>query len=198
MATEGMSRYQPENEEQLPPALPSERSKLPKVIGALHASIGGLTLVSGAIALAQGVDLSDSLQQSFGAFDEAEITLSPLALERLKELDVPNKVSGVMDFVASLLMLIAGVGLIRGMKWGRYVSNGYVLTALLSKGLACYLMMVLAKPFFETFIADNPQLDAIGAAGIQGVIVVGIVVGSIYALVSAVVVNLKSVKKALK
>lgn len=198
MVTEGMSPYSPEHEQEQPPELPTKPSKLPKVIGVLHVCIGSLTLISGAVALIQGVDLSDSLQKSFGSIAEAKINLSADAVTKLEVLDVPSKLSGVMDFLASLLMLVAGIGLVKGMKWGRHLSNGYVTIALLSKSLSCYLIMILAKPFFDVLIAENSQLEVIGAAAIQWVIVVGIIVGSIYALVSAVVVNLKGVTKTLK
>lgn len=53
-------------------------------------------------------------------------------------------------------------------------------------------MLVVAKPFFEAFVAVNEGLAVIGAIGMQMIVLTSVIVTCGYALISAVLVNLKS------
>ena len=95
-------------------------------------------------------------------------------------------------------MVIAGIGLVKYKKWGRSVSNVYVSGSLLVKVFSGYILLVLAKPFFESFVAENEVLQPVGVGGLQAILGVSVVFGGFYAIVTAIVVNMKSSRRSLK
>ena len=194
----GMSVYEPSNEEVRPPAMAGAgRTKIPLVIGVLHLCLGAVSTVSVTIGLIQGGRMSDKLGQALLGVEAQGFQVSGAAIEQLTAVDVPIQIADGMDLVASLLMVIAGIGLVRYVRWGRQLSNCYVATVLATKVLSLSIWLVVATPFFTSFVESNSQLEVIGVVGIQSVVLVSIRVGGLYAVFSAIMINLKRVRFVL-
>ncbi|MFC4991361.1 hypothetical protein [Rubritalea tangerina] len=199
MSQQGMSAYEPEDDLAQPPALPEKREGITKVWGILHIIFGGLSLLGGVMklftqgSLVPGVEAEFKKSGMLDAMDEASLE------EALSGVEVPNLVLGYLDYGVGLLLLLAGVGLVRYARWGRMLSNVYVVASIAVKVVSGYVLMVLATPFFEFLVANDVTLVEAGFSGshVQMAMLLALVVSSVYAIATLVVVNLSRVKRSL-
>jgi len=198
MSTEGMSAYQSNKEMSSPPALPGKVSKIPTVLGILHLCFGGVSLLSSGMSVVQGKKISEELSAQMDSIEGGEISISEGSVELLSVVDQPVQIVGVADLIVCVLMIFAGIALIKYKSIGRKLTNIYALLSLSAKGMSAYIWCVLATPFFESFIQLNPALDVVGVNGMRAVVVATLVFTSIYAVISLVLVNRKSVVLSLR
>jgi len=193
-----MSPYQADAENAQPPAIPKKPSSIPKVIGVTHLVLGGVSLVSAIIGLVKGGTFSSTLQSQMGGAEGAgAVSVSSSSLELLSGVDQANMWLLWLDLLVCLAMVAAGIGLIKYKKWGRSISNIYVSGSLLVKVFNGYILLVLAKPFFEAFVAENEVLQLIGVGGLQVILGASVVFGGFYAIATAIAVNMKSSRLSL-
>jgi len=198
MTKSGMSHYQPDAENAQPPALPKKPSSIPRFMGVVHLVFGGLSLVSAVIGLFKGGTLAETLQTEMGAMEGAgAISFSASSLELLSGVDQANGWLLWLDLLVCVAMVAAGIGLVKYKKWGRSISNVYVSGSLLVKVLHGYIILVLAKPFLEAFVAENENFSVVGVGGIQGLLVAFVVIGGLYAVITLFIVNMKSSRLSL-
>lgn len=197
MSQQGMSAYQPECEIAQPPALPRKQSKIPQVLGMIHLCIGGLSLLSSGTSLLQGKRMSDEAAAQFALVGDDMINLPAELVEKLALIDGSVQLSGYLDLLVSLLLVIAGIGLLKYQRWGRTTTNAYVTVSLGAKVFSAYTWCVLATPFFESFIKANPDFEMIGVNAFRGAMLVSILLSSVYALVCLFLVNREVVKESL-
>jgi hypothetical protein len=198
MSQQGMSAYQPENEMAQPPALPSKRSKVPQVLGILHLCFGGLALLTTGASVFQNKKMSEELGVQFGAIDGEGIHFPAEMIDQLAVIDGPMMLGGYLDLLISVLMVAAGIALVKYKKAGRPLTNAYAVGSLGAKALSAYVWCVLATPFFESFIEANPDFAMIGVGGFQAVMVFSLLISSVYPLVCLVLVNRKAVVDSLE
>jgi hypothetical protein len=196
MPNQGMSPYQIGAENTQPPALPKKPSIIPKVMGLSHLILGGVSLVSAISSLLRGGTLSSTLERQVGDAEGA-IFVSPSSLALLNGVDLANGWLLWLDLLVCIALIVAGVGLLKYRKWGRSISNVYVSGSLLVKAFNGYILLVLAKPFFEAFVAENEVLQPVGVAGLQAILGASVILGGFYAIATAIVVNLKSARQSL-
>ncbi|MGJ8671403.1 hypothetical protein [Rubritalea sp.] len=198
MSEQGMSAYQIESEGVQPPALPATRSKVPRVLGVLHLCFGGLAILSTGIGVFQNKKMSEELSAQFSAIEVEGLSFPPDLAGELSVVDFPIQVAGYLDLVVSLLLIAAGVALLKYKRWGRSATNAYSVVSLLAKGFSAYIWCVLASAFFEGFLDANPEFEVIGVGGFRGVMVVSLLVSSVYPLVCLFLVNRKPVLESLE
>lgn len=197
MPQQGMSAYQPEQEMVSPPDLPTKRSKIPQVLGIMHLCIGGLSLLSSLPALLQGKTASSELEELMRHGVEG---IGPDLIECLQALDGPLRIASGFDTLVCLMMILAGVGLLRYQAWGRLCTNIYVALSLLTKVFSAYVWCVMAADVYAMLVDAIPALAELGDVGgsvIRISIVISLVVMSSYAVVCLFLVNKKSVVKSL-
>ncbi|MFC5050192.1 hypothetical protein ACFPK9_06180 [Rubritalea spongiae] len=198
MSQKGMSAYQPEREEVQPPELPLNRSKIPKVLGIIHLCFGGLAILSTGIGVFQNKKMSDELAVQFTAISGEGISIPAELIEKLRVIDFPVQMAGYIDLAISVLLIAAGIGLLKYFKWGRVATNVYAVGSLLAKCLSVYIWCVLATPFFEGFIEANSDFGIIGVSGFRGVMLASLFFSSVYPLVCLFLVNKKTVQRSLE
>lgn len=197
MTTQGMTQYQPEREVESSPSQPTKKSKVPKVLGVLHLVVGGITALSGLFGVFSGKSQADNFQEKF-AGGATDIVVSDSLLEKLSVLDAPSRMIGGVELLVSLLMIVAGIGLLKYAQWGRRVSNCYGVLSLLAKAANVYVVTVLAAPFYEEFIATNEALQLLGTGGMLAIVLSSVAVTCVYPVVSLILVNLKSARLSLR
>lgn len=193
-----MSAYKPELDPVSPPELPTKVSKVPKFMGVTHLAIGGLFVVSGLLGLLNGGSQIERLEAQLAALETGGVTLSQKALESLSALEGPSRIVNGLDLLAAVLMAVAGWGLLKYKSWGRTVSNVYAVFSLLVKAANCYVMSVLAMPFYEDLVDSVSALKEVGPHGLQNIMVSSVVVTALYPIATLVVVNMKGAMEDLK
>ena len=197
MTTPGMTPYQSEATEAQPPALPAKKSTIPKVLGVIHLVIGGITMVSGLIGVFSGKSQADSYKETFAGKGMDTTLVSDGVLESLAVLDFPTTMIAGFELLASVLMVVAGIGLLKYQGWGRLITNVYASMSLLLKGVNVYVMAVIAMPFYEALIASDENMQIVGVGGMRAIVVGSIIVSAVYPVVALILVNVKSSRLSL-
>lgn len=183
---------------QTPP--PQKRSSIPKVMGILHIVFGAISILLAIKQLVQG-DGTEEMMSTFEAQGYDVSQPSDQLNQALDSLASFTMVSTILSFLGAAALLLAGIGLVKYMRWGRTISNVYVVLSAIGKVLAIYLFLGPMSAVFDFLLQEQIQGQGMSPEALKGVMigamVFGVIVSSAYMIVTLILVNKKSAKESL-
>lgn len=105
------------------------------------------------------------------------------AIAANQDLQLLGQIQAGLGGIASIVLLIAGIGLLKMQPFGRTLSIGYAIYDILSKIVFMVINLILMMPVFETVQQEAPE--AAGALG--GLVMGGSACGLIFTLIYPIV-----------
>lgn len=180
-----------------PAGMPPQRSAIPKVFGILHiiyASIGGLVALFGLGAGAILSAATDTIKteaekegQDVSAFTEA-----------LDSMMTASMIQSAFSILFAILLLVAGIQLVRYKKSGGKLSTIWAIARIVV-AIPVSFMAASAQTKFQDAIQDlNPEGAALDMSAFAGAgAVIGIILVSIYPILTLIFVNQAKAKESL-
>lgn len=193
---QGMTPYEMTNDDL--PEVKLGRSSLPKILGVLHLIAAALGIWTQTHSFMTNNGLLDQINASMEKSGMAKLELSDEALHSMASAESVNQVFLYLGGVCTLVLLIAGVGLLKYRRWGRLFTHIYVGVALLTKASSVYLVSVAMTPIYEAMVHANEGLAVVGVDGLRAAAVVGVLFSCVYMLVSLILVNFKRLRHSLE
>lgn len=191
------SPYQSPGAEQSAPP-PEQRSGVPKVFGILHiiyAALGGLL---GLFGLGGGALMKAMFQEVTKVAREEGQDISKVT-DALDSLMTISMIQSVVAIVFAVLLLVAGIKLLKYQESGRKLSNIWAISRMVV-AIPLAFMAISAQATLQEEIQNLSQetsgIDMSALAGVGGLI--GIVLVCIYPVLSLIFVNKEQSKAALK
>ena len=145
-----MSPYQSPQSEMQPDTVPSANvSAVPKVFGILHLVFGGLGLVLGVIGLASLAFKDKMEKMQFAAYPEEVREGMKEAMQPIYEAQKWDVVSAVGSMILAVLLIIAGLKLIKYRSQGRKISNIYSGLSILHKLFGLVILLLVKAPLMK-------------------------------------------------
>lgn len=201
MNNDGMSPYQAPDQPPQELTQSKNTSSIPKVMGILHIVFGAISLLLVLKGLFVPASQSEQLKEQMRVQTGQELVISEDAMRAIESMDDLGLVAGYINLFGAVALLLAGIGLVKYLRWGRYLSNVYVLFSFVGKIFAGYLMLGPASLFMSELIVAQSDMEDQSPAGLRPVIVGGMIVilliMSVYMVLSLILLNKRSVKDSL-
>ncbi|MBT8043807.1 MAG: hypothetical protein KJO79_02555 [Verrucomicrobiae bacterium] len=202
-----MSPYQPPQAEMPDDTAPSANtSVVPKVFGILHLVFGGLGLLFGVIGLVS-LAFQDKLQEiQFSTYPENVRDGMQDAMQPLYEAQQWDIASSVGSLILAVLLIVAGLKLVRYRKQGRKISNIYSALSIVHKLFAIGIVVFVKAPAMRQVGESIENLGGqsdVSMGAIMGpmAIITGIataVIMMVYPILSFFMLGKKQVSESLK
>lgn len=202
-----MSPYQPPQSEMQPDTVPSANvSAVPKVFGILHLVFGGLGLVFGVIGIAGTVFKEKLEAMQFAAYPKEVREGMREAMQPLYETQKWDVLSAAGSLVLAVLLIVAGLKLVKYRTQGRKISNIYSGLSILHKLFGIAIVLLVKAPVMrevgEALERMSGQTDVnMGAMMGPFAIISGIataVVMMVYPILSFFMLGKKQVRDSLR
>lgn len=166
-----------------------------KIFGILHlvfAGFGAIAIIWALIAAVSGNPFA-----SFGPQTPEMAAQAEMQAQMQAKLMPMTVVSNLIAIVVTILMIIAGIKLLKKKKDALNWSNRYAYASIFAKVVGLVMtftyMMPAMKEFFDSQKLPGPTANIMMPAMIGGA-VVGVLVGSIYPILSLILLNRSATK----
>ncbi|BDS08403.1 hypothetical protein NT6N_34430 [Oceaniferula spumae] len=182
-----------------PDALVANSSPIPKVFGIIHIVYAGLGAV-GALFAIGSVFLMRAVMSKAGSGTEEVNTF----LEAYNDMAIYSYIDAALKIVLAVMLLTAGIGLLKKKLWGQKLSVFWAVTRIISAIVMVVLTMGPAREFQEKMgEVTQSQAGGVDQSQLQGTLqsvsgVMSIIMLCIYPVVSLIFLSRKSVKDVLK
>ena len=157
-----MSPYQPpESEMRADDVVSANRSSIPKVFGILHLVFGVLGLLFGLFAVVSAMFSKKMQEMQFATYPDEIKGQMVEAMQPLYDTQSWDFASSCFSLVLAVIMIVAGLQLVRYRSKGLKVSNFYSLLSVLHKLASIGIVVGVKAPAMKE-VGD--RLDEIGGA----------------------------------
>lgn len=204
---QGMSPYQSPQAQMEPDAVQSTNiSAVPKVIGILHLVFGGIGIVMGVIGMVSAVFKEQIEEMQFSTYPEEVREGMREAMQPIYETQKWDVISGVGSLILAVLLIIAGLKLIKYRRQGRKVSNIYSGLSIVHKLFAIGIVIFVKAPVMKEVGASLEEMSgqsevSMGAMMGPVAIISGIVMAvvmMVYPILSFLLLSKKQARDSLR
>ncbi|MEJ6570834.1 MAG: hypothetical protein QNL01_00275 [Akkermansiaceae bacterium] len=209
--SQGMSPYQPpqaqmESQMESDTVPPANISAVPKVIGILHLVFGGIGLVMGVIGIASAAFKEKLEEMQFASYPEEVREGMRGAMQPIYETQKWDMISGVGSLILAVLLIVAGLKLVKYRRQGRKISNIYSALSIGHKlftiGIVIFIKSPVMKKVGESLEKMSGQSDMnMGTMMGPIVIISGIVMAivmMVYPILSFFLLSKKQARDSLR
>lgn len=177
---------------------PEQPSGIPKVFGILHIIYAALGGIGALIGLGSGALVKTMFENLTKEAKEDGQDISPVT-DALDGLMTVSMIQSAFSIGFAVLLLVAGIKLLKYQNSGRKLSNIWAIARIVV-AVPLVFMSISAQTKFQDEIQklapEGTAMDMGAMAGVGGV--VGIILVSVYPIVSLILVNKPKSKAALK
>ena len=198
MSSESMSPYQaPTSDTKGNEPMDLGKSPIPKVFGILHLVFGGLGIVFGLFAIV-GAAFTDKIQElQYSGYPDEMRDRMMSAMQPVYETQKWDVISSCFSIVLAVLMIFAGLKLVKYRRRGLKISNIYSALSVIHKLIAIGIVVVIKNPAMQEV---SKRLEEIGGEQASAMdmmtwpvaVVIGVgtaIVMSIYPILSFFLLN---------
>ncbi|MBK1829312.1 hypothetical protein JIN77_01110 [Verrucomicrobiaceae bacterium R5-34] len=200
---DGNSPYEVSQSGMTPPPAPEAMAvnptPVPKVFGIIHIVYACLGGIGALVAVGSVVMIKTLMAKVGGETEEVDVFL-----EAYQQMEVYTYIDAGLKLVLALLLLVAGIGLLKKRLWAQKLSVTWAVLRIVSAIVMTIVMMGPSREFQEKMgqVTEN-QPGAIDQSQLQGTMqgvssVVGIIFLCIYPILTLVFLSRKSVKDVLR